>query len=461
MKKRIAFHTLGCKLNFSETSGIARQFREDEYEQVDFHAQADVYVINTCSVTGVAEKKCRQAIRQARTRNPGASIAVVGCFSQLRPAEVASLEGVDVVLGSNTKFDLFQIIEQRRKEGKTEQEIHIDVKSGNSKTAEPPSESLEGKSTEALPELASRPDSLIAVYSSGDRTRSFVKVQDGCDYFCSYCTIPFARGLSRSASVSQVMSLVAEVAAQGIQEIILTGVNVGDFGSKEGSSLFELMKALDAAAAIPRMRISSIEPELLTDEMISWSAGSQCFLPHFHIPLQSGSDKILKLMKRHYQTAVFRSRVLRIKELMPHACIAADVIVGFPGETEEDFMDTYRFIESLPLSYCHVFTYSERPGTLAARMEDKVKDSLKTDRSQRLHRLSEKKKEIFYQSCKGLSRPVLFESDHHKGWMFGFTDNYIKVKTPYNKAFVNEIRQVELTNLGEDMMYQWDNPRPE
>ncbi|MEI6575980.1 MAG: tRNA (N(6)-L-threonylcarbamoyladenosine(37)-C(2))-methylthiotransferase MtaB [Bacteroidota bacterium] len=442
MKKKIAFHTLGCKLNFSETSGIARQFREDDYEQVDFQHEADIYVINTCSVTGTAEKKCRQAIRQARKRNPEASIAVVGCFSQLRPAEVASLEGVDVILGSNTKFDLFNIIETRSREGRRAQEIHIDEKA------------KQFSETEDTKPGGTSSNTFTPSYSSGDRTRSFFKIQDGCDYFCSYCTIPFARGLSRSASIDQVIEMAGEIVGLGIREIILTGVNVGDFGSKEGSSLFGLMKALETVKDIGRIRISSIEPELLTDEMIEWSAKSKHFLPHFHIPLQSGSDKILKLMKRHYQTAVFRSRVLKIKEVMPHACIAADVIVGFPGETEEDFMDTYRFIEDLPLSYCHVFTYSERPGTLSVKLDDKVQDSLKTDRSMRLHRLSERKKEVFYQSVKGSQQAVLFESDNDKGMIYGFTDNYIKVKTAYDTKLVNEIRDVTLENLESDLTYR-------
>ncbi len=411
MKKRIAFHTFGCKLNFSETSSIARDFREDEFEIVDFKEQADVYVINTCSVTGAAEKKCRYTIKQAHRRNPDAKIAVIGCFSELKPNEIAAFEGVDIILGSNNKFQLPQLL----------------------------------LSAERIP-LSDESANLLFIpsYSSGDRTRSFVKVQDGCDYFCSYCTIPFARGKSRSGNIAEVLVLVSNVLKEGIKEIILTGVNVGDFGRKNGETFFDLLKELNGINRLQRIRISSIEPNLLTDEIIGFVAQSRNLLPHFHIPLQSGSNKVLELMKRKYKKEVFESRVLKVKELMPDACIAADVIVGFPGETDDDFTDTLNFIEQLPLSYIHVFTYSERPGTKAVDLPFTVDSKTRNYRSQRLHELSEIKKNIFYESNKGRSVNVLFESDNHNGFMHGFTENYIKVKTPYNTVLVNEITDARL-----------------
>jgi threonylcarbamoyladenosine tRNA methylthiotransferase MtaB len=420
IKKRIAFHTFGCKLNFSETSSIAREFREGSFEIVDFKEEADVYVINTCSVTGTAEKKCKFAIKQAHRRNPEARIAVIGCFSELKPEEIAAFEGVDIILGSNNKFRLPEILLSDDSAGSWQSAV--------------------GSRLEFVPS-----------YSSGERTRSFVKVQDGCDYFCSYCTIPFARGNSRSGNISEVLDLVSKVLKEGFKEIILTGVNVGDFGRKNGETFFDLLKALNEINRLQRVRISSIEPNLLTDDIIEFVATSRNLLPHFHIPLQSGSNKILKLMKRKYERSVFESRVTKIKAVMPHACIAADVIVGFPGETEDDFQETFDFIQKLPISYVHVFSYSERPGTKAAEMTNQVDGKSKSSRSQRLHSLSEIKKREFYESCKGLPSKVLFESDNHDGFMHGFTENYIKVSAPYNPQWVNEIVAVETT---EHFVYQ-------
>ncbi|MHC1707370.1 MAG: tRNA (N(6)-L-threonylcarbamoyladenosine(37)-C(2))-methylthiotransferase MtaB [Bacteroidales bacterium] len=428
--KKIAFHTLGCKLNFSETSTLARTFREGEYEIVDFKEPADIYVINTCSVTGTAEKKCRLAIRQAHHRNPDASIAVVGCFSQLKPEEIAKLEGVDIILGSNDKFSLPELLSDRFINTSAHQHI---------------STSEHGQ------------ESFIPSYSSNDRTRSFVKVQDGCDYYCSYCTIPFARGKSRSGSIANVMDTVSEALLRGMKEIILTGVNVGDFGKNTNENFYELLQELNRISRVDRIRISSVEPDLLTDEIIELVASSQKLLPHFHIPLQSGSDKILRLMKRRYPVETFRSRVLKIKNLLPHACIAADVIVGFPGESDEDFMETYKFINSLPISYVHVFSYSSRPGTLASKLTDQVKGSVIRERSHRLQHLSDQKKNEFNESCRGLKVKVLFESDNHKGYMHGFTENYIQVKTPFNPALVNAIIEVDLAERSEDGCYLLNN----
>jgi threonylcarbamoyladenosine tRNA methylthiotransferase MtaB len=431
MKKKIAFHTLGCKLNFSETSTIAREFREGDYEIVDFKDLADIYVINTCSVTGTAEKKCRLAIRQAHHRNPAASIAVVGCFSQLRPEEVAILDGVDIILGSNDKFRLPAILNSHQ----------------------PISPPVCRQAGQQISRSADQHIDFISSFSSNDRTRSFVKVQDGCDYYCSYCTIPFARGNSRSASITEVLDSVSEALKQGMKEIVLTGVNVGDFGKNTGESFYELLVALDTVNRIERIRISSIEPNLLSDEIIKLVAASGKLLPHFHIPLQSGSDTILMAMKRKYTAEVFSSRVLAVKETMPHACIAADVIVGFPGETEEDFQQTYNLIRSLPVSYVHVFSFSKRPGTLASNIKDTVPPALIKERSHRLQQLSDVKKNEFYESCKGSRAKVLFESDNHQGFMHGFTENYIQVKTPFQQELINTICEIELKDRADDGCY--------
>lgn len=426
MKKRIAFHTLGCKLNFSETSTLARSLRGDDYDVVDFKDTADIYVINTCSVTGTAEKKCKQAIKQAHHRNPDASIAVVGCFSQLKPDEIANLEGVDIILGSNDKFLLPEILATHQNLN-TSAHRHI------------------GTSAHQI--------NFIPSFSSNDRTRSFVKVQDGCDYYCSYCTIPFARGKSRSGSIAEVLDTVSEVLRLGMKEIILTGVNVGDFGKNSNEDFYALLTELDKINRIERIRISSIEPNLLTDQIIELVAKSGKLLPHFHIPLQAGSDKTLKAMKRKYAVEVFASRVMKIKELMPNACIAVDVITGFPGETEDDFMETYNLISTLPVSYTHVFSYSSRPGTLASKLTDAVHGDQIKDRSHRLQALSDHKKDNFYASCKGLKVKVLFESDNHQGFMHGFTENYIQVKTKYNKDLVNSIIEMQLHDWDDDGVY--------
>ncbi|MCX6272311.1 MAG: tRNA (N(6)-L-threonylcarbamoyladenosine(37)-C(2))-methylthiotransferase MtaB [Bacteroidetes bacterium] len=414
MKPTIAFQTFGCKLNYSETSSIARQFREGGYEVVDFRDKAEIYVINTCSVTGTAEKKCKLAIKQAHKSNPQASIAVVGCFSQLKPSEIKKMEGVSFILGSTTKFELFD-----RLTGNREETTHLDT--------------AEASNTLFIPS-----------FSSGDRTRSFVKIQDGCDYFCSYCTIPFARGRSRSGSVSEVLDIVSDSLRHGIKEIILTGVNIGDFGKKTGETFYELLQALEEINRIPRIRISSIEPDLLSDDIIRFVSDSKRILPHFHIPLQSGSDHILKLMKRKYAASLFADRVLRIKELMPLACIAADVIVGFPGETEEDFRLTCELVETLPISYVHVFTFSSRPGTLAATLPYPVDSMIIKSRGHQLQQLSDIKKSRFYLENQGKTFNVLFESNNDQGIMHGFTENYIKVETPFDESMVNQIKRCRL-----------------
>lgn len=419
MKKRIAFHTLGCKLNFSETSAIARQFSTGEFDIVDFKEDADIYVINTCSVTGIAEKKGKSAIRQAHRRNPDAKIAVVGCFSQLKPEEIQKIEGVNVVLGSNDKFNLYTLLSEETQEI---QEDHANKR-------------------------------FIPSFSSGDRTRSFVKIQDGCDYYCSYCTIPFARGHSRSGSIASVLETVSEALQQNSKEIILTGVNVADFGRKNGESFLQLLETLDEISRIPRIRISSTEPDLLNDEIIRLVSQSERILPHFHIPLQSGSNAILSAMKRKYPRETFASRVYKIKEFMPDACIAADVIVGFPGENDRLFNETLEFITSLPVSALHVFTYSERPGTLAAALNEKIPVPVKQERSRILHELGDAKKSAFYASCQGKRMKVLFESEQENGMISGFTENYIRVRTPYNPKWINKIIELELTAQDPDGVY--------
>ena len=427
-KKRVAFHTLGCKLNFSETSTIARQFGTEEFEIVDFGEQADVYVIHTCSVTAAAERKCRASIKQAVKRNPEASVAVIGCAVQANPEMFTRMEGVTCVLGNQDKFQLGAIVKSLYANGDKQPDAryHHDWHS------------------EAAETDISRTRQFIPSYSVNDRTRSFFKVQDGCDYFCTYCSIPLMRGRSRSDTIENTLSVAREIAATGVKEIVLTGVNIGDFGRGNDEKFIDLIKELDTVEGYERIRISSIEPELLTDDIIRFVANSNKILPHFHIPLQSGSDKILLAMRRKYLRDVFASRVTAIKELMPGACIAADVIVGFPGETDEDFGDTYRFIKGLAVSYLHVFTYSERPGTKATMMGESVKDSTRKKRSQLLHALSEEKKDSFYNSQQGLCFNVLFESDEADGFMFGFTENYIKVKTPYIAELVNKIVKVRL-----------------
>lgn len=427
-KKRIAFHTLGCKLNFSETSTISRQFGKDNYELVDFGGQADVYVIHTCSVTAAAERKCKASIRQAVKRNPNASVAVIGCAAQANPEMFLRMEGVSWVLGTQEKFRLGEIVNSMNSAG--------DKRYNDEYHGEFHDENIEAD--------ISKTRKFIPSYSANDRTRSFFKVQDGCDYFCTYCSIPLMRGRSRSDTIENTLKVAHEIAATGIKEIVLTGVNIGDFGRGNDEKFIQLIHELDKVAGIERIRISSIEPELLSEEIIAFVAASKKILPHFHIPLQSGSDKILIAMQRKYLREVFAGRVNTIKKLMPGACIAADVIVGFPGETDEDFSDTYRFINDLDISYLHVFTYSERPGTRANAMAEAVDNKTRKRRSRELHNLSEEKKAHFYESQKGLFFNVLFESDQEDGMMFGFTENYIKVMTPFNAELINRIITVRL-----------------
>jgi threonylcarbamoyladenosine tRNA methylthiotransferase MtaB len=416
-QKRIAFHHFGCKVNFSEASTISREFRVKGYEVTDHKEVADIYVISTCAVTREAEKKCIYAIRQAHRLNPGARIAVIGCFSELSPDEIRKIEGVTMVLGQSEKFRLLEMIEQDLSE---------------------PAHSHERSLQDHL--------SFQPSYSMGDRTRSFLKIQDGCDYFCSYCTIPLARGRSRSDTTDHIIEEARLIAGSGIKEIVLTGVNIGDFGRHNGESFLSLISELEKHVDIPRIRISSIEPDLLNDSIISLVAGSDKFLPHFHIPLQSGCDRILKTMNRKYDTALYASRVQRIRELMPHACIAADVIVGFPGESDEEFRVTQRFLEQLPVSYLHVFSYSKRENTKASRLEGSVAGQIIKQRSDELHRLSDQKKQKFYLENLGRKASVLFESDHEAGYMHGFTGNYIRVRTPFRHELINQVREVGLTN---------------
>lgn len=418
-KKRVAFHTLGCKLNFSETSTISRQLGTDDFQLVDFEDEADVYVVHTCSVTAVAEKKCRAAIRKAHKTNPSSEVVVMGCAAQAHPQTFEKMDGVSLVLGNNDKFRLKELLGQ--------QDVASEHVSDISKIKE-----------------------FVPSYSANDRTRSFFKVQDGCDYFCTFCSIPYMRGRSRSDSIENTMKVAREIAATGMREVILTGVNIGDFGHRNGEKFVDLLRELDTLDGIDRIRISSVEPELLTDEIIELVAASNKLLPHFHIPLQSGSDKILALMKRKYQREVFASRVGKIRSLMPDACIAADVITGFPGETQGDFDDTYRFIDGLDITYLHVFTYSERPGTRAVDFEGPVDEKEKRRRSVVLHQLSESKKLAFYTSNIGKTHSVLWESDNVNGMMHGWTENYIHVRTPFNPALINQVKTVRLLSVARE-----------
>ena len=412
--KRVAVHTLGCKLNFSESSDMVRQFVERGFEVVDFRDVADVYIINTCTVTSIAEKKCRTAIHQALAANPDAIVAVVGCFSQVNPQEISKIEGVDIILGNGDKHRLAEYV------------MNCGKDKSLPKTVLPMGDG----------------DEFVATFSTGDRTRSFFKVQDGCDYFCTYCEIPFARGRSRSQTVAETVAKARQIAATGVKEIVLTGINTGEFGNQHGESFFQLIKELDRVEEVSRYRISSIEPNLLTDEMIDFIAQSRAFLPHFHIPLQAGSNAVLQLMKRRYTTELYAARLQKIKSVMPDACIAADVIVGFNGETDEEFANACRFIESLPISYLHVFTYSERPRTRALAMDGKVPVNVRRERSKVLHDISDRKKAEFYKENYDTTHKVLWESDVHDGFMLGFTENYIRVKTPFDPAKVNTVERV-------------------
>ncbi|MDB4901774.1 MAG: mtaB [Mucilaginibacter sp.] len=425
MNKKVAFYTLGCKLNYSETSTIGRLFNKAGFDTVDFTDKPDVFVINTCSVTEHADKKCKKVVNEALKISPNAYITIVGCYAQLKPKEIAEIPGVDMVLGAAEKFQIVDYI--------------TDL------TKNPKALVYNQPVTEA--------NQFISAWSFGDRTRTFLKVQDGCDYSCTFCTIPLARGNSRSDTIEHVVEQAKQIAASGVKEIVLTGVNLGDFGIRDGhrqDKFFDLVKALDRIEGINRIRISSIEPNLLTDEIIEFVAGSKRFVPHFHIPLQSGSDKILGLMRRRYKRELYANRVSKIKQLMPDCCIGVDVIVGFPGETREDFIDTYNFLNNLDISYLHVFTYSERENTLAAEMSGVIPGSTRTERSKMLHILSDKKRRSFYDTQLNKTDEVLFEGDIKDNFMHGFTRNYVKVKTEYDPLLVNELKTVYLTKISPD-----------
>lgn len=421
LKKKVAFHTLGCKLNFAETSSIARSLPEDSFERVSSDGQADIYIINTCSVTEAADRKCRQAIKKFSHKSPGAFIAVIGCYAQLKPQEISSIPGVDLVLGSNEKFDLAGYLEELEK--KKTPEIH--------------SLNLTGE------------DRFNPSWSMGDRTRSFLKVQDGCDYGCAYCTIPLARGKSRNPCIGLIVADAMEIASRGIREIVLTGVNIGDFGKSTGESFHSLLRELVKVDGIERVRLSSIEPNLIDDELIEYVAAAGKILPHFHIPLQSGSNKILGLMRRRYRRELFAERVKKIRSIMPFAGVGADVITGFPGESETDFEDTFSFIEQIPLSYLHVFSYSERPGTFAASLPHIVSPSDKDRRSRRLIRLSEEKSLIFHKQNISRTANVLFEKAQNEGVITGFTENYIRVESPWQNKMAGQVVKVKLTGIAD------------
>lgn len=432
--KKVAFYTLGCKLNFSETSTIARNFTNEGFERVDFEEKADVYVINTCSVTDNADKRFKSIVKNALKQNKNAFLIAVGCYAQLKPEELAAVDGVDLVLGATEKFNVTSYINDL-----TKNEI------GEVHSCE-----------------ISEADFYVGSYSIGDRTRAFLKVQDGCDYKCTYCTIPLARGISRSDTLENVLKNAQEIASKGIKEIVLTGVNIGDYGKgefgnkKHEHTFYELVQELDKIDGIHRLRISSIEPNLLTDESIDFVSKSNSFVPHFHIPLQSGSDELLKKMKRRYLRKTYTNRVERIKETMPNACIGVDVIVGFPGETDELFLETYNYLNALDISYLHVFTYSERPNTEAAEMENVVPQNVRAKRSKMLRGLSVKKRRAFYESHLGKTATVLFENENKEGYIHGFTENYIKVKTPWNPKLANTLHNISLTEIDSDGLVRFE-----
>lgn len=432
MEKTVAFHTLGCKLNFSETSAIARQLKEHGFARREFQEGADLYVINTCSVTENADRECRKIVRDVLAVSPEACIAIIGCYAQLKPQEIAAIEGVDLVLGATEKFNIPEYLNQ-----------------------------LNGKQAQAFVHSCDVDDAdvFVSAWSSGDRTRTFLKVQDGCDYTCSFCTIPLARGKSRSDSIENVLSNAKAIAESGAKEVVLTGVNLGDFGKglhggkKREENFLELIEELDKVEGIARFRISSIEPNLLTNEIIQFVAKSDKFVPHFHIPLQSGSDKMLKLMRRRYLRELYSERVSTIKSLMPHCCIGVDVIVGFPGETEDDFLETYQFLNELNISYLHVFTYSERDNTDAITMDGVVPVHERKKRNKMLRTLSVKKLRAFYEEHRGTTRTVLFEEENKNGMMFGYSDNYIRVSVPYDNNLINTICAYKMENLSAENIY--------
>ncbi|WP_299061122.1 tRNA (N(6)-L-threonylcarbamoyladenosine(37)-C(2))-methylthiotransferase MtaB [uncultured Polaribacter sp.] len=426
--KKVAFYTLGCKLNFSETSTIARNFVSEGFDRVDFDQKADVYVINTCSVTDNADKRFKTIVKNALKKNEDAFLIAIGCYAQLKPEELAAVNGVDLVLGATEKFNVTSYINDLTKNDIGE--VH----------------SCE----------ISDADFYIGSYSIGDRTRAFLKVQDGCDYKCTYCTIPLARGISRSDTLENVIANAKEISSKGIKEIVLTGVNIGDYGKgefgnkKHEHTFLELVEELDKVEGIHRLRISSIEPNLLKDETIDFVSKSASFVPHFHIPLQSGSDDLLKKMKRRYLTNTYTNRVKKIKQVMPNACIGVDVIVGFPGETEELFLKTYNYLNEMDISYLHVFTYSERPNTEAIKLDGIVPKKVRAKRSKMLRGLSAKKRRSFYESQLGNTLTVLFENENKEGFINGFTENYVKVKTPWNPNLINTLHKITLSNIDED-----------
>ena len=433
-RKKVAFYTLGCKLNFSETSTIARDFTKEGFDRVEFSEEADIYVINTCSVTENADKRFKSIVKQAQKLNSDAFVAAVGCYAQLKPEDLAAVDGVDLVLGATEKFKITSYINDLSKNDLGE--IH----------------SCEIEDA----------DFYVGSYSIGDRTRAFLKVQDGCDYKCTYCTIPLARGISRSDTLQNVLDNAAEISSKGIKEIVLTGVNIGDYGKgefgnkKHEHTFYELVEKLDDVEGIHRVRISSIEPNLLKDETINFVANSENFVPHFHIPLQSGSDELLKKMKRRYLKQTYTDRVAAIKKAMPDACIGVDVIVGFPGETDELFLETYNYLANLDISYLHVFTYSERPNTEAVDFDGVVPINVRKKRSKMLRGLSAKMRGVFYEKQLNTERSVLFEDENKEGYINGFTENYVKVKAPWNPELVNTIHRVKLTEIDEDGLVRFD-----
>ena len=419
--KTVAYHTLGCKLNFSETSSIARGLEKEGFTKIEFSASADLYVINTCSVTNNADKECKTIVRKAKRLSPDSKVVIIGCYAQLKPKEISEIPGVDLVLGAAEKFNITKFLEELEENGSSIHSCEInDV------------------------------DFFVDAYSFGDRTRAFLKVQDGCDYGCTFCTIPLARGRSRSDLIENVIKNAKEIGEKGIKEIVLTGVNIGDFGKgnsgarKSSEAFIDLVKALDEVEEVDRFRISSIEPNLLTDEIIEFVAQSKRFMPHFHIPLQSGNDVMLKKMKRRYLTKLYTDRVAKIKALMPHCCIGVDVIIGFPGETNEHFFHTYNYLNELDISYLHVFTYSERANTKAALMPGVVPKKERAQRSKMLRVLSEKKRRFFYEQYQSAERFALLEGKEAEGIMHGFTDNYVKIEMPYKEELVNSIQKVRL-----------------
>ncbi len=420
--QKVAFYTLGCKLNFSETSTIARQLQEAGFAKVEFQESADIYVINTCSVTENADKKCKQLVKKALNFNPNAFVVILGCYAQLKPEEIAQIHGVDLVLGAQEKFNLTDYLDNIE------------------------------KNTAAIIQNSSIKETkeFVPGYSIDDRTRTFMKIQDGCDYFCSFCTIPLARGKSRNASIDKTLVEAKKIAQTKVKEVVLTGVNIGDFGQGGEENFYQLIQKLDKIDGIDRFRISSIEPNLLSTDIIEFVAKSDKFVPHFHIPMQSGSDVLLTAMRRKYDKALYQSRIEKIKELMPECCIGVDVIVGFPGETDEIFEETYQFLVDLDVSYLHVFTYSERANTGALKIKEVVPMNIRKERSKRLRILSEKKKRAFYKFNENKTEEVLFEADQEHGIMNGFTSNYVKVKTAYNPLIVNHVAPVKMTEVDRD-----------